>query len=134
MRNSALNVAFYCCYYYFHNSCRYIQSVLCLVQLGAFVAEVLVNLSHSTFFCCFFRTLIGEEELGGSWSCSALAFYPQCGVEVVPVPRIYSAYHKIWSLLSLFWSCCRTGYGHHYFRDPSFHSPTAQRCELTLFL
>lgn len=40
MRNSALNVAFYCCYYYFHNSCRYIQSVLCLVQLGAFVAEV----------------------------------------------------------------------------------------------
>lgn len=61
-------------------------------------------------------------------------FYPQCGVEAVPVPRTHSAYHKIWSLLSLFWSCYRTGYGHRYFRDPSFHSPTAQRCELTLFL
>lgn len=77
-----------------------------------------------------------EGELGGSWSlCVAFWFFtPSVGLEAVPAPRIHSAYHKIWSLLSLFWSCCRTGYGHHYFRDPSFHSPTAQRCELTLFL
>lgn len=66
-------------------------------------AEVsaLVNLPHSAFSAFFFRTLLCEKELGGSWSCVGFAFTPS--VELKPsLCLAYTLHITRFGLSSLF--------------------------------